>query len=573
MNQDKNEKITESVEKKTILTPPEVKIDIKTTQPQKKDVESVKAGVSDFDEASQSKKIPQKKPVRKKPVESDESKKPDNSSKDAQRHTSSSGNKIEENKSDNNNKKIFIPPSIKDVKNRHHDKHHHKRKQNDRRKKEIKLPPIESMILTIDDDKKDTIVDIVQLQKMNISQLNKYSKQVGAEIDETRIKSKIVSETMRHLSNDENHISMGSGVIEILPDGYGFLRSPIYNYVSSEEDIYVSVTQIKQFKLRKGDHLVGSLRSPKEHDKYFALDKIYRINDMCPIKSQQKILFENLTPHYPSDWLRMETTSDSTSMRVLDLAAPIGKGQRAMIAAPPRTGKTIIMQQIANSIRHNNPECKLLVLLIDERPEEVTDMIAEVDGEVIASTFDEVPDRHIQVAEMVINRAKRLVESGQDVIILLDSLTRLARAYNTVQPHSGKILSGGVDANSLQKPKRFFGAARNIIDGGSLTIIATGMIETGSRMDEVIFEEFKGTGNMELVLDRRLSDRGIYPAIDMIKSGTRKEELLYHPSEHEKIVKFRRAIADLSPQDCMTYMLNTFKKFKTNVEFLIGLKG
>ncbi len=344
----------------------------------------------------------------------------------------------------------------------------------------------------------------------------------------------MVFEIVKAISENPNEILYGEGVLEILPDGFGFLRSPNYNYLPSAEDIYVSPAQIRRFDLKKGDTLNGTIRPPKEKEKYFALLKVDTINGTTPEKARERILFENLTPLYPNKRLVMETAKERLSTRVLDLAAPIGKGQRGLIVAPPRTGKTIILQNIANSIAINNPEIVLIVLLIDERPEEVTDMQRIVKGEVIASTFDEPPERHVQVAEMAIEKARRLVEHGNDVVILLDSITRLARAYNTIQPHSGKILTGGIDANALHKPKRFFGAARNIEQGGSLTIIATALIDTGSRMDEVIFEEFKGTGNMELVLDRRLADRRIYPAIDLIKSGTRKEELLYHPKRTGK---------------------------------------
>ena len=324
--------------------------------------------------------------------------------------------------------------------------------------------------------------------------------------------------------------------------------------------------------MKKGDTLSGTIRPPKDKEKYFALLKVDKINGKPPEKARERILFENLTALYPSKRIVMETTKDKLSTRVLDLAAPIGKGQRGLIVAPPRTGKTIILQNIANAIAANNPEVIVIVLMIGERPEEVTDMQRIVKGEVVSSTFDEPPERHVQVAEMVIEKARRLVEHGSDVVILLDSITRLARAYNTIEPHSGKILTGGVDANALHKPKRFFGAARNIEQGGSLTIIATALIDTGSRMDEVIFEEFKGTGNMELVLDRRLADRRIYPAIDLIKSGTRKEELLYHPNELEKIYLLRQAVADLAPNDAMNLVLGRLKKTNSNVEFLLSMK-
>lgn len=416
------------------------------------------------------------------------------------------------------------------------------------------------------------ITKIAEIQRMNIDQLNQFGKKIGLKHLGSLTKSQMVFEVVKAISEKPNEVLYGEGVLEILPDGFGFLRSPYYNYLPSAEDIYVSPAQIRRFDLKKGDTLCGTIRPPKEKEKYFALLKVDSINGRTPEKARERILFENLTPLYPNKRIVMETTKDKLSMRVLDLAAPVGKGQRALIVAPPRTGKTIILQNIANAIATNNPEITLIVLLIDERPEEVTDMQRIVKGEVVASTFDEPPERHVQVAEMAIEKSRRLVEHGHDVVILLDSLTRLARAYNTIQPHSGKILTGGIDANALHKPKRFFGAARNIEQGGSLTIIATALIDTGSRMDEVIFEEFKGTGNMELVLDRRLADRRIYPAIDLIKSGTRKEELLYHPNELEKIYLLRQAVADLATVDAMNLLLGRLKKTSSNVEFLLSMK-
>lgn len=416
------------------------------------------------------------------------------------------------------------------------------------------------------------ITKIAEIQRMNIDQLNQFGKKIGLKHLGSLTKSQMVFEIVKAISERPHEVLYGEGVLEILPDGFGFLRSPNYNYLPSAEDIYVSPAQIRRFDLKKGDTLCGTIRPPKEKEKYFALLKVDSINGKTPEKARERILFENLTPLYPNSRIVMETTKDKLSTRVLDLAAPIGKGQRGLIVAPPRTGKTIILQNIANSIATNNPEIVLIVLLIDERPEEVTDMQRIVKGEVIASTFDEPPERHVQVAEMAIEKARRLVEHGNDVVILLDSLTRLARAYNTIQPHSGKILTGGIDANALHKPKRFFGAARNIEQGGSLTIIATALIDTGSRMDEVIFEEFKGTGNMELVLDRRLADRRIYPAIDLIKSGTRKEELLYHPNELEKIYLLRQAVADLAAVDAMNLLLGRLRKTNSNVEFLLSMK-
>ncbi|MCB0370517.1 MAG: transcription termination factor Rho, partial [Bdellovibrionales bacterium] len=339
----------------------------------------------------------------------------------------------------------------------------------------------------------------------------------------------------------------GSGVLEILPDGYGFLRSPDYNYLPGPDDIYVSPSQIRRFGLRTGDTVTGTVRPPKDGERYFALLKVDSLNFESTETGKDKILFDNLTPLYPNERLKLEHSPGEYTTRVVDLMSPLGKGQRALIVAPPRTGKTVLLQNIANAITANHPEVKLIVLLIDERPEEVTDMQRTVKGEVVSSTFDEPPTRHVQVAEMVLEKAKRLVEHKHDVVILLDSITRLARAYNTVVPPSGKILSGGVDSNALHKPKRFFGAARNVEQGGSLTILATALIDTNSRMDEVIFEEFKGTGNMELVLDRRVADRRIHPAIDIVKSGTRKEKLLYHTEEFEKVDLLRRALHDLNP--------------------------
>lgn len=440
------------------------------------------------------------------------------------------------------------------------------------------LPPEEELeqetspdVLILDPNRR-IVTKISELQRMNIEELYSYAKSIGLKHLGSLPKTQVVFEIVKAISTHPNEVLYGEGVLEILPDGFGFLRSPNYNYMPSAEDIYVSPAQIRRFNLRKGDTLYGSIRSPKEKEKYFALLKVEKINDKPPDEVKERVLFENLTPLYPNKRLIMETSKERLTTRVLDLAAPIGKGQRGMIVSPPKSGKTILLQDIANAIETNNPEVFLIVLLIDERPEEVTDMIRNVKGEVVSSTFDEPPERHVQIAEMVIEKARRLVECQKDVVILLDSLTRLARAYNTVQPHSGKILTGGVDANALHKPKRFFGAARNVEQGGSLTIIATALIDTGSRMDEVIFEEFKGTGNMELVLDRRLADRRVYPAIDVIKSGTRKEELLYHPSELEKIYLLRQAVADLTPLDSMNLLLSRLKKTNSNAEFLLSMK-
>jgi len=416
------------------------------------------------------------------------------------------------------------------------------------------------------------ITKIADLQRMNMDQLNVVAREMGLKHLGSLAKSQMVFEIVKAKAEHPTEILVGEGVLEVLPDGFGFLRSPNYNYLPSAEDIYVSPAQIRRFDLKKGDTVYGTIRSPKEKEKYFALLKVDKINGRAPEEARERILFENLTALYPQKRLVMETSKEKMTTRVLDLASPIGKGQRGLIVAPPRCGKTVILQDIANAITSNNPDVVLIVLLIGERPEEVTDMMRNVKGEVISSTFDEPPERDVQVAEMVIEKARRLVEYHHDVVILLDSLTRLARAYNTVQPHSGKILTGGIDANALHKPKRFFGAARNVEEGGSLTIIATALIETGSRMDEVIFEEFKGTGNMELVLDRRLSDRRVYPAIDLIKSGTRKEELLFHPEELDKVYIMRQALADLSPLDAMNLLMGRLKKSNNNIEFLLSMK-
>ena len=418
----------------------------------------------------------------------------------------------------------------------------------------------------------ETMTKISDLQRMNIDELQAFARSIGLKHTASLPKSQVVFEIVKTISERPNEVLFGEGVLEVLPDGFGFLRSPNYNYLPSPEDIYVSPAQIRRFDLRKGDTLLGSIRAPKDKEKYFALLKVDRINGKTFEQTRDRLLFENMTPLYPDKRLVMETGREKLSTRVLDLAAPIGKGQRALIVAPPKTGKTVLLQNIANAIEINNPEVFLMVLLIDERPEEVTDMIRTVKGEVVASTFDEPPEQHVRIADMCIEKARRLTECGYDVVILLDSLTRLARAYNTVQPHSGKILTGGIDANALHKPKRFFGAARNLEQCGSLTIIATALIDTGSRMDEVIFEEFKGTGNMELVLDRRLADRRVYPAIDLIKSGTRKEELLYHPGELEKVYLLRQGIADLTPVDAMNLLTSRLKKTASNAEFLLSMK-
>lgn len=419
-----------------------------------------------------------------------------------------------------------------------------------------------------------TFIKISDLQKMSFEQLVKYANHVGITILTNLSRSEIIVAVVKLKINDPSQVFMTKGTLEILPDGFGFLRSPDYNYLSSAEDIYVSPAQIRHYGLRKGDEVQGPLRVPKDKDKYFALLRVDTINDKKPAEMANRKAFVNFTPIFPTSRLMMETEKNNYSTRVIDLVSPVGKGQRALIVAPPKAGKTILLQNIMQGIVVNNPDVKLLVLLIDERPEEVTDMkrLLGDKGQVIGSTFDEPPERHCVVAEMCIEKAKRLVETGEDVVIILDSITRLARAYNTVQPHSGKILSGGVDANAMHKPKRFFGAARNLEEGGSLTIIGSALIDTGSKMDEVIYEEFKGTGNLELVLDRRLADRRLYPAIDVIKSGTRKEDLLYHKEELEKVYKLRAALADLSPTDAMNLLLSRMKKTTSNTEFLLSMK-
>ena len=366
---------------------------------------------------------------------------------------------------------------------------------------------------------------------------------------------------------DRGELLTGEGVLEVLPEGYGFLRSQDWNYLYSPDDIYVSPSQIKRFDLRTGDTVTGQVRPPKEWERYLALLKVESINGDDPETAKQRIAFDNLRPRYPDGRLRLETTDGDVSMRVMDLIAPIGKGQRGLIVAPPRAGKTILLQKIANALAENHPEVHLIVLLIDERPEEVTDMKRNVHGEVIASTFDEHADRHVQVAEMVIEKAKRLVEHKQDVVILLDSITRLARAHNTVARDSGKIMSGGLDSKALERPKKFFGAARNVVEGGSLTIIGTALIETGSRMDEVIFEEFKGTGNMELVLARKISDQRIFPAIDVNKSGTRREELLFDEEERNRVFLLRNFLGDMPEVEAIQFLLKQMSRSKSNKEF------
>ncbi len=408
---------------------------------------------------------------------------------------------------------------------------------------------------------------IAELKEKNITELSRIARSLEIPGASGLRKQDLIFKILQAQSEKEGHI-FAEGVLEILPDGYGFLRSPDYNYLPGPDDIYVSPSQIRKFDLKTGDTISGNVRPPHEGEKYFALVKIEAINFESPEETRNKILFDNLTPLYPEERIRMETVHENTSGRVMDLLTPIGKGQRGLIVAPPRTGKTMLLQSIANSVTTNHPEVALIVLLIDERPEEVTDMQRSVKGEVISSTFDEPAARHVQVAEMVIEKAKRLVEHKRDVVILLDSITRLARAYNTIVPPSGKVLSGGVDSNALQRPKRFFGAARNIEEGGSLTIIATALVDTGSRMDEVIFEEFKGTGNMEVILDRKLVDKRVFPAIDIQRSGTRKEELLIAKEDLQRIWILRKVLNPLSPVEAMELLVDRQFKTRNNAEFL-----
>ncbi|MCG3154947.1 MAG: Transcription termination factor Rho [bacterium] len=410
-------------------------------------------------------------------------------------------------------------------------------------------------------------MDIAELKAMKIAELNKVAQELNVQGAAGLKKSDLIFRILEEQTKKEGLI-FADGVLEVLPDGYGFLRSPDYNYLPGPDDIYVSPSQIKRFGLRTGDTVSGQIRPPKENERFFALLKVEAVNFENPDVAKSKILFDNLTPLYPLKRIKLEHDARDYASRVINLLSPLGKGQRGLIVAQPKTGKTTILQKIANAISANHPEIKLIVLLIDERPEEVTDMERSVDAEVISSTFDEPPERHVQVADMVLEKAKRLVEYSQDVVILLDSITRLARAHNAVVPHSGKILSGGLDATALERPKRFFGAARNIEEGGSLSIIATALIDTGSRMDEVIFEEFKGTGNMELQLDRRLADRRIFPAIDINKSGTRKEELLLSDFELNRVYILRKFLSELSSVEAMEFLLERMKGTKSNEEFL-----
>ncbi len=411
-----------------------------------------------------------------------------------------------------------------------------------------------------------------RLARMRVEEVARQAREMGLTGVSGLRKQELIFEILRAQA-ERKGLVFAEGVLEVLPEGYGFLRSAEYNYLPGPDDVYVSPSQIARFALLTGDTISGQVRYPKEDEKYFALIKVEAINDGDPEKSRDRIFFENLTPLYPLDKVTLETTRDNITGRVMDLLTPVGKGQRGLIVAAPRTGKTMLLQSLANSILANHREIYLIVLLIDERPEEVTDVKRSVDGEIISSTFDEPATRHVAVAEMVIEKAKRMVEYGKDVVILLDSITRLARAYNAVQPSSGKVLSGGLDSNALQRPKRFFGAARNIEEGGSLTIIATALIDTGSRMDEVIFEEFKGTGNMELHLDRRLADRRVFPAIEIGRSGTRKEELLLDQDTLNSVWVLRKVLASMQPQEAMELLIDRLSQTRSNADFIVQMRG
>ncbi|MBU1947791.1 MAG: transcription termination factor Rho [Candidatus Eisenbacteria bacterium] len=415
-------------------------------------------------------------------------------------------------------------------------------------------------------------MDIADMKRKTISDLVKVANELGIQGTSGLRKQELMFKILEAQTEKNGNI-FAEGVLEILPEGYGFLRSPDYNYLPSPDDIYVSPSQIKRFDLRTGDTVSGQVRPPKDGERYFALLRVEAINFEGPEATKEKTLFDNLTPLYPNERFRLEVAKRDITTRIIDLLAPIGKGQRGLIVSPPKAGKTVILKKIAQAITENHPDVMLIVLLIDERPEEVTDMARSVDGEVVSSTFDEPAERHVQVAEMVIEKARRLVEHKRDVVILLDSITRLARAYNTIVPHSGKILSGGVDANALHRPKRFFGAARNIEEGGSLTICATALIDTGSRMDEVIFEEFKGTGNMELVLDRKLSDKRIFPAIDLNRSGTRHEELLIAEADLRKVWILRKLLSELNSVEAMEFLVDKMSQTKTNKKFLESMNS
>ena len=422
---------------------------------------------------------------------------------------------------------------------------------------EVRRPDMESL-------------DIGVLKEMKVTELNKIAKELEINGVSGLKKQDLIFKILQAKAEKEG-LMFGGGVLEVLPEGFGFLRSPNYNYLPSSDDIYVSPSQIRKFSLRTGDTVSGQIRPPKENEKYFALLKVEAVNFEDPEKAKQRVLFDNLTPIYPKERFILETEPNEISTRILDLLCPIGKGQRGLIVAPPYSGKTVLLQKIANAITKNYPDVMLIILLIDERPEEVTEMKQMVKGEVISSTFDEPAQRHVQVAEIVLEKAKRLVEHKKDVVILLDSITRLARAYNLVEPHSGRILSGGMDSNALHKPKRFFGTARALEEGGSLTIIATALVDTGSRMDDVIFEEFKGTGNMEITLDRNIFQRRIYPSIDIKRTNTRREELLLHPDELQRIWMLRKALNELSSIEALELLIEKLSKTKNNVEFLLTL--
>lgn len=437
-------------------------------------------------------------------------------------------------------------------------------------KKTVKAKEEEEVVVTSEGH--EGHIDITSLKNMKMSELNKIAKDMDIQGISSLKKQDLIFKVLQAQAEKEGQM-FGGGTLEILSEGFGFLRSANYNYLPCPDDIYISPSQIRRFDLKTGDSVSGHIRPPKEGEKYFALLKVEAVNFENPEKCKDKIFFDNLTPLYPKDRIILETDQKELSTRIMDMLTPLGKGQRALIVAPPFSGKTVLLQKVANSIMQNQPDVILMVLLIDERPEEVTDMQRNVKGEVIASTFDEPAERHVQVAEMVLEKAKRLVEHQRDVIILLDSITRLARAYNTVVPHSGKILSGGVDSNALHKPKRFFGAARAVEEGGSLTVIATSLVETGSRMDEVIFEEFKGTGNMELQLDRTLFQRRIYPAIDIKRSNTRHEEYLIPDNDLQRIWLLRKAINDLNSAEAMELLIDRIGKYKTNRDFLDNLNN
>ncbi len=415
-------------------------------------------------------------------------------------------------------------------------------------------------------------MDISELKSKKIADLNQIAKDLSISGYSDLRKQELIFKILE-AQTEKDGLTFSKGVLEVLPDGYGFLRSVDYNYLPSPDDIYVSPSQIKKFSLRTGDTVSGQVRPPKEGERFFALLRVEAVNDENPDTIRDRVLFDNLTPLYPNERIKLETAPGEYAMRILDLLSPIGKGQRGMIVSPPKAGKTVLLQKMANSITRNHPDVKLMMLLIDERPEEVTDMERSVSAEVVASTFDEPPERHVQVSDMVLEKAKRLVEAKHNVVILLDSITRLARAHNTVVPHSGKILSGGVDANALHRPKRFFGAARNIEEGGSLTIIATALVETGSRMDEVIFEEFKGTGNMEIVLDRKLSDKRIFPAVDVNRSGTRKEEILMGEDELNRVWILRKFLSEFTPVEAMEFLLEKMRGTKENKDFLKSMNS